>query len=193
MLPILSLPSQAPSFPASIFPGYKKRWIALGNVLPLCQVSRTLEFTCFFVTPKNKNGPEKRGCQEFLFLVIFCCLDHFFFKESIERYRKDRKKVGLSIHSWKVGHVGLGEVSATQQRRAISTESANDGQICFFFTTCSLIYFSWSTSSHGWALYQRHLTKVFPLCMTRYIVVDHRNNFWQPNIMALKLSLKGAD
>ena len=47
----------------------------------------------------------------------------------------------------------------------------------FFFTTCSLIYFSWSTSSHGWALYQRHLTKVFPLCMTRYIVVDHRNNF----------------
>ena len=131
----------------------------------------------FCHTKKQKRAGKKEGARSFFFWSFFVVWTTFFLKESIERYRKDRKKVGLSIHSWKVGHVGLGEVSATQQRRAISTESANDGQICFFFTTCSLIYFSWSTSSHGWALYQRHLTKVFPLCMTRYIVVDHRNNF----------------
>lgn len=106
-------------------------------MLPLCQVSRAWEFTCFFfVTPKNKNGPDKKqvpgGFYWVIFFVFVWTTFLFFLKESIERYGKDRKKVGLSIHSWKVGHVRLGEVSATQQRRAISTESANDGQICFF-------------------------------------------------------------
>ena len=89
----------------------------------------------FCHTKKQKRPGQKTGARRFLLGRFFCfCLDHFFvfLKESIERYGKDRKKVGLSIHSWKVGHVRLGEVSATQQRRAISTESANDGQICFF-------------------------------------------------------------